>query len=83
MKEEKKSKGIPKQKVKSELSYNCYDDTLKNNSCNTVTFNSIRSKAHQIYSVSQTKNSLCNYDNKRHWIDNYNSVPYGYYGIKV
>ena len=82
-KEEKKSKGIPKQKVKKEISYNHYNDTLENNNCDTITFNSIRSKAHQIYSVSQTKKSLCNFDNKRYWIDNYNSVPYGYYGIKV
>ena len=83
MKEEKKSKGIPKQKVKKEISYNHHNDTIENNNCDTITFNSTRSKAHQIYSVSQTKKSLCNFDNKRYWIDNYNSVPYGYYGIKV
>ena len=82
-KEEKKSKGIPKQKVKKEITYNHYNDTLEHNNCDTIKFNSIRSKAHQIYSIQQTKKSLSNYDNKRHWIDNYNSVPYGYYGIKA
>ena len=80
-KEEKKSKGIVKHKVKSELSYHSYDDTLKNNSCDTVTFNSIRSKAHQIYSITQTKQSLSAYENKRYYIDSINSLPYGHYRI--
>ena len=80
-KEEKKSKGIVKHKVKKELTYNSYDDTLKNNNCDTVTFNSIRSKAHQIYSIQQTKQSLSAYENKRYYIDSINSLPYGHYGI--
>ena len=80
-KEEKKSKGIVKHKVKKELTYNSYDDTLKNNNCDTVTFNIIRSKAHQIYSIQQTKQSLSAYENKRYYIDSINSLPYGHYGI--
>ena len=66
VKEEKKSKGIPKQKVKKEISYNHYNDTLEHNNCDALTFNSIRSnKAHQIFSVSQTKKAVSNFYNER------------------
>ena len=82
-KEEKKSKGIVKHKVKKEFNYKRYEDTL-NNECmdNSVTFNSIRSKNHQIYSIKQTKQALSSYDNKRYYINNIESLPYGFYSIK-
>ena len=81
-KEEKKSKGIVKHKVKNEFNYKRYEDTL-NNECinNSVTFNSIRSKNHQIYSIKQTKQALSSYDNKRYYINNIESLPYGFYKI--
>ena len=81
VKEEKKSKGIVKHKVKKELNYNKYKDTLETNSCDTVSFNSIRSKNHQIYSINQVKQALSSYDNKRYYLDNINSLPYGHYLI--
>ena len=82
-KEEKKSKGIVKHKVKKELTYNSYDDTSKNNNCDTITFNSIRSEAHQIYSIQQTKQSLSAYENKPLYIDSINSLPCGHYMIRA
>ena len=77
--EEKKSKGIVKHKVKKEFNYKRYEETL-NNACinNSVTFNSIRSKNHQIYSIKQTKQALSSYDNKRYYINNIESLPYGF-----
>ena len=44
-----------------------------------VSFNTIRSKNHQIYSVNQTKNALSNYDNKRYWHSDFESLPFGHY----
>ena len=47
-KEEKKSKGIVKHKVKKELNYKQYEETLRDNRSDTVSFNTIRSKNHNI-----------------------------------
>ena len=80
-KEEKKSKGIVKHKVKRELNYKKYLETLEDNKCDTVSFNSIRSKNHQIYSINQVKMALSSYDNKRYYLDKVNSLPYGHYRI--
>ena len=80
-KEEKKNKGVPKLKVKKELSYQQYEETLKDNKSETVRFNSIRSKNHNIYTINQVKLSLSSYDNKRYYLDSVNSLPYGHYAI--
>ena len=60
-----------------------YEQTLNGDIKPEVSFNTIRSKNHQIYSINQTKFSLSNYDNKRYWINNEESLPYGYYGLKT
>ena len=80
--EHKKSKGIVKHKVHNQLSYEKYDATLNRQLKETVKFNSIRSKTHQIYSITQTKYALSNYDNKRYWLSDSESFPYGHYSIK-
>ena len=80
-KEEKKNKGVPKQKVKRELNYKKYLETLEDNTCDTVRFNSIRSKNHQVYSINQVKQALSSYCNKRYWYDKINSYPYGHFRI--
>eukprot|EP00438_Fugacium_kawagutii_P028519 Skav226748 [mRNA] locus=scaffold3942:5794:7308:- [translate_table: standard] len=81
-KEHKKSKGIVKHKVHNQLNYEKYDATLNRQLKETVKFNSIRSKTHQIYSITQTKYALSNYDNKRYWFNDSESLPYGHYSIK-
>ena len=80
-KEEKKAKGVPKNKVKRDLDMNDYENTLHYRKVSNVSFNAIRSKNHQIYSITQTKVGLTSYDNKRYWKDKFNSVPYGHYSI--
>ena len=80
-KDHKKSKGIVEHKVSSELSYEKYADTLNRQLKETVNFNIIRSKDHQVYSINQTKYALSNYDNKRYWLSDTESLPYGHYSI--
>ena len=78
-KEEKKSKGIVKHKVKKELNYKQYEETLRDNRSDTVSFNTIRSKNHNIYTINQVKQALSSFDNKRYYLDSVNSLPYGHY----
>ena len=54
---------------------------LLNNSCDSVSFNSIRSKNHQIYSINQVKQALSSLDNERYYLDNISSLPFGHYSI--
>ena len=79
---EKKAKGVPKNKVKRDLDMKDYESTLHNRTSKEVNFNAIRSKNHQLYSINQTKVGLTSYDNKRYWINDTVSVPYGHYSIK-
>ena len=83
VKEEKKAKGVPKLKVKTDLDMKDYENTLHYKKAKNVNFNAIRSKNHQIYSINQSKVGLSSYDNKKCWTDNYNSVPYGHYSIYI
>lgn len=78
-KEYKKSKGVIKHRVSNQISYKTYEETLNRNCKEEVSFNTIRSKNHQIYSVNQTKNALSNYDNKRYWHSDFESLPFGHY----
>ena len=82
VKEEKKAKGVPKLKVKTDLDMKDYENTLHHKKVKNVNFNAIRSKNHQIYSINQSKVGLSSYDNKRYWLDDYTSVPYGHFSIE-
>ena len=79
--EHKKSKGVVKHKVKK----NCHIRTTTKHYFKTkkheITYNFIRSRNHQLFSMSQVKQSLSNYENKRLYIDAFTSLPYGHYSI--
>ena len=59
-----------------------YEKALHKHILTEVNFNAIRSQNHQIYSINATKVGLTSYDNKRHWINDTDSIPYGHYNIK-
>ena len=80
-KAEKKAKGVPKLKVKRDLDMKDYEATLHEHIPKNVNFNAIRSKNHQIYSINQSKVGLTSYDNKRYWLDDTESLPYGHFSL--
>ena len=77
----KKGKGIPKKIVKKELTSKDFLSTLEDNQKKHHSFNKIGSQNHQVFSITQNKVGLTNYDNKRYYIDNITSVPHGHYSI--
>ena len=79
----KKAKGIPKQIFKKELNFESYKRTLEDAECKKqyVQFNCLRSMNHQIDSLTCNKAGLSNYDNKRYYLSNNQSLPYGLYAL--
>ena len=81
-KEHKKCKGTAKHVVKGQLTYKEYDKVLQTNEVIHKSFNSIRSKNHNIYSITTKKVSLNIYENKRYWRNTGDSLAYGHWIIK-
>ena len=61
-KAEKKTKGVPKQKVRRDLDMKDYEARLHEHVPKNVNFNAIRSKNRQIYSINQSKFGLVSYN---------------------
>ena len=80
--EHKKSKGVVKHKVKKELTYQSYEEAVYENNKHEITYHFICSRNHQIFSMSQVKQSLSNLENERHYSDVFNSIPYGHYKLR-
>jgi len=84
--ESKKLKGIKKTVVKKEITFNDYHRCLmgetKENIQQMATFNCIRSINHDVYSITVSKIGLCAHDDKRHLLDNVNTLAHGHYKIK-
>ena len=79
--EYKKCKGTAKNTVKRKMKYDDYNKVLETNEVIHRSFNSIRSKNHQIYSINTTKVSLNSYENKRYWTTSVDSLAYGHFKI--
>ena len=77
----KKAKGVDRKVVKHKLLVDDYLYNLTDNMKSHYTSNNICSKNHQVFSITQNKVGLSNYDNKRYYTDNITSVPYGYHLI--
>lgn len=78
----KKAKGIRKCILKKTVSFKDYMDCIEQNCCVVRKQNSIRSRKHQVYTITQTKVALSPYDNKRYILDgNIDTLPWGHYQI--
>ncbi len=81
--EQKKAKGIPKNTLKKEIIFEMYLKTFNENYKSNIQFNNIRSKNHEIFSITCNKIGLSNYCNKRFYISNNYSLPYGHFLLKT
>ncbi|XP_074035338.1 uncharacterized protein [Leptinotarsa decemlineata] len=79
----KKVKGVKYGVVKNKLSFEDYVDYLKNFKQKNITQCTIRSFAHNVFSIEQTKIALSPYDDKRHLIPkSFDTLPWGHYSLK-
>ena len=77
----RQAKGIPKKEVEKELTFNKYKSTFNSISRDKIKLNSIRTEKHVISAINQEKTGLSNYDDKRYWKRNLESLPYGHYSL--
>ena len=75
-----KNKGINSAALKSQITHEDYRRCVMESQRKFVEINSLRSYAHQIYSIRQVKLALINFDDKR-WLreDGFATLPHGHY----
>jgi hypothetical protein len=71
-------KGCPKGALKKYTTLDVYKHVLEEDSQTKVSFNCIRSKNHQLHTMNITKVGLTNFDNKRFYLTNIDSLAYGH-----
>lgn len=78
----KKAKGVKKYVLKKSITFEHYLSCVRANCTVIRNQNSIRSKNHNVFSVTQTKIALSPMDNKRYILDgNIDTLPWGHYKI--
>ena len=75
------AKGVPKDSIKKYTSFDVYKKVLEQDVKTNVSFNCIRSQKHKLHTMNISKVGLTNFDNKRHYLDNINSLAYGHKNI--
>jgi hypothetical protein len=82
VKEKMTTKGCPKSSMKKQVEFKTYMETLQAETTTQVSFNCIRSKNQQIYTLGINKRGLSPFENKRYYLDNINSLAYGHKDIR-
>ena len=76
------AKGIKKQSLKKKT-HSDFERCLESREVQMVSFNTIRSKRHEIYTYKLNKVGLSAYDDKRYLLDDgVESLSYGHYQIR-
>jgi hypothetical protein len=78
-----KIKGIKRSVVKNKIKFETFNSTLNENEIHYADMTQIRSQAHRIKVIRQTKLTLYAYDDKRYILANgVDTLPYGHYKIR-
>ena len=75
-----KAKGVGKRVTKT-LTHEDYKQRLLTRTELTRTITRMQSTKHHIYNIEQAKIALSFYDNKRNWVNDNDSLPYGHYKL--
>ncbi len=78
----RRAKGIPTRAVVKKYGINEYRKTLYEDFKEYISFNTIRSINHEVFSISCNKLGLSNFDNKRYYLNRVESLAHGHYKIK-
>ena len=73
------AKGCPKHTTKKTTNFDFFKHTLMHNEKVSIKFNTLRSQKHQVKTLCLEKVALTNFDNKRWYLDNINSLAYGHH----
>ncbi|XP_036148385.1 uncharacterized protein LOC118647470 [Monomorium pharaonis] len=83
-KDTKKAKGVKNSVVARTITFDDYTQCLRDEIEKTRRQSCIRSKMHEVYTVSETKIALSPYDDKRYLIpDSVETLPWGHYRIPL
>ncbi|XP_036147863.1 uncharacterized protein LOC118647314 [Monomorium pharaonis] len=83
-KDTKKAKGVKNNVVARTITFDDYTQCLRDEIEMTRRQSCIRSKLHEVYTVSETKIALSPYDDKRYLIpDSVETLPWGHYRIPL
>jgi hypothetical protein len=80
-KERLTAKGCPKNTMKKHTSFDIFKRTLQRDEVVPITFNAIKRKNHQVVTMNNTKVGLTNFENKRYYLNNVDSLAYGHKDI--
>ena len=80
--EEKRAKGISRVTVKKDLRFQCYKNTLFNETQMRSSMTLLRHHSHQLYSETISKTGLSAFDDKRYLLNAVDSYAYGHHNIK-
>ena len=76
------AKGFPKATIKSHVKYDTFEKALHEYTANPLPVTSIRSVAHEMRTLTTTRNGFCCFDVKRFILaDNVHSLPHGHYAF--
>ena len=73
------AKGVQKSVIFNDLRFSTYLNCLWNDEVKEHNFKTIRSMKHSVATYTQSKITLCPFEDKRYLLDAINSVPYGHY----
>ena len=73
------AKGVQKSVIFNDLRFSTYLNCLWNDEVKEHNFKTIRSMKHSVATYTQSKITLCPFEDKRYLLDAINSLPYGHY----
>ena len=73
------AKGVQKSVIFNDLRFSTYLNCLWNDEVKEHNFKTIRSMKHSMATYTQSKITLCPFEDKRYLLDAINSLPYGHY----